>query len=118
MTSLRGRAFVQMWAGWWFLACLATCPAQQTEAETRLVETIKAAAEDGHPDQQCTLDLMYFFGEHGVAQNQAKAVFWWRKAAEQGYADGQHKLGSCYYNGDGLPKDAAEAWKWARKAPE
>ena len=43
---------------------------------------------------------------------------WYRKAADQGYADAQHNLGVMYLNGDGVPKDSAEAVKWFRKAAE
>src|SRR5689334_23216809 len=39
-----------------------------------------------------------------------------RKAAENGDATAQCGLGSCYLNGDGVPKDQAEAVKWFRKA--
>ena len=43
---------------------------------------------------------------------------WYRKAAEQGYASAQYNLGVLYENGDGVPKDAAEAALWYRKAAE
>lgn len=41
-----------------------------------------------------------------------------RKAAEQGDIDAQYKLGNCYYNGNGVSEDKAEAVKWYRKAAE
>ena len=43
---------------------------------------------------------------------------WYRKAAEQGYAQAQHNLGAIYDNGSGVPQDYAEAVKWYRKAAE
>ena len=46
------------------------------------------------------------------------AVKWYRKAAEQGFAQSQHNLGLCYANGEGVPVDMAEAVKWFRKAAE
>ena len=42
----------------------------------------------------------------------------WRKAAEQGDANAQYNLGYCYYNGEGVAKDAIEGVKWYRKAAE
>jgi len=45
-------------------------------------------------------------------------VKWFRKAAEQGFARAQYSLGLCYYDGEGVTKDAAEAVKWFRKAAE
>ncbi len=43
---------------------------------------------------------------------------WYRKAAEQGNAKAQCRLGWCYYYGDGVYKDRAEAMKWYRQAAE
>ncbi len=39
-------------------------------------------------------------------------------AAEQGDAQAQLNLGVCYWNGNGVAKDYAEAVKWFRKAAE
>ena len=41
-----------------------------------------------------------------------------RKAAEQGDAAAQYKMGGAYLHGLGVPKDAAEALEWYRKAAE
>ena len=54
---------------------------------------------------------MYFNGE-GVPENDAEAVKWFRKAAEQGEADGQACLGRMYYDGKGVPQDDGEAYTW------
>ena len=43
---------------------------------------------------------------------------WYRKAAEQGYADAQFNISKMYYKGDGVSQDYAEAAKWYRKAAE
>ncbi len=43
---------------------------------------------------------------------------WFRKAAEQGNAVAQCKLGQCYHNGEGVEQDYAEALKWYRKAAD
>ena len=42
----------------------------------------------------------------------------YRKAAEQGDAEAQCKLGNCYYYGNGVDEDETEAIKWYRKAAE
>jgi hypothetical protein len=44
--------------------------------------------------------------------NAAKAVKWFREAAEQGDAYGQRNLGSSLERGDGVGKDYVEAYKW------
>ena len=42
----------------------------------------------------------------------------YRELAEQGDALAQFKLGSFYYDGEGVPEDDAEAVMWFRKAAE
>ena len=41
-----------------------------------------------------------------------------RASAEAGDASAQRNLGNMYANGEGLPQDYAEAFKWTRKAAE
>jgi TPR repeat protein len=53
-----------------------------------------------------------------VAKDEAEAVKWYRKAAEQGNAGAQFNLGFCYAYGQGVVKNEAEAVKWYRKAAE
>ena len=48
----------------------------------------------------------------------AAAVSWYRKAAEQGYADAQFNLGVMYAKGAGVPQDYAMALPWYRKAAD
>jgi hypothetical protein len=43
-------------------------------------------------------------------------VKWWHKAADQGHANAQLKLGFMYEDGAGVRQDAAEAVKWFRMA--
>ena|GEM_PF-1516776 len=47
-----------------------------------------------------------------------QAVELYRKAAEQGYAHAQNKLGHMYYHGQGVQQDHKEALKWNLKAAE
>ena len=60
---------------------------------------------------------MYCLG-HGVPQDNAEAVKWWHKAAEQGHAGAQLSLGTMYNLGLGVAKNTAEAIKWWRKAAD
>ena len=47
-----------------------------------------------------------------------KAVVWWQKAANQGYAKSQYNLGNCYSEGLGVPQSYVNAVKWYTKAAE
>jgi hypothetical protein len=55
--------------------------------------------------------LMYNNGE-GVPENDAEAVNWFRKAADQGHALAQYNLGSRYANGEGVPENSIRAYVW------
>ena len=46
------------------------------------------------------------------------AVFWWEKAAEQGYAPAQFKLGIAYNGGLGVSLNPEKAVEWFTKAAE
>lgn len=67
------------------------------------------------PKEQCNLARRYQDGD-GVPIDIEKAVYWYRKAAEQGYADAQNGLGICYRNGDGVEYNSELGVYWYRKA--
>ena len=66
---------------------------------------------------QFCLGWMYANG-YGVKKDEAEAVKWYRKAADQNDADAQRNLGVMYEKGRGVKKNEAEAVKWYRKAAE
>ena len=68
-------------------------------------------------EAQNNLGYAYEKGE-GVEQDYAQAVFWYRKAAEQGYAMAQNNMGIMYDNGRGVDQDYDQAVNWYRKAAE
>jgi len=65
------------------------------------------------PGRRCgaKIGLMYFNGE-GVTENDAEAVKWFRKAAEQGDALAQKNLGVMYVTGEGVPVNNVKAYMW------
>ena len=60
---------------------------------------------------QFNLGVIYATGQ-GAPEDDAEAVFWLRKAAEQGHVVAQYNLGQMYANGDGVPEDRVEAYAW------
>ena len=80
-----------------------------------IVETLRATVE-------VKSGLEYYLGE-GVEKDYVKAAKCFRKAAEQGDADGQYHLGQMYWNGEGMPRDDLEAshlvaLQWIQNAAE
>jgi len=74
-------------------------------------------AQNGDAKAQCELGVIYEKGNStGVTRDNAEAVKWYRKAAEQGYSHAQNNLGIMYAQGKGVPKDYAVAMAWFEKA--
>ena len=82
------------------------------------IETVKNKAEDGDPESQFYLGLMFVSGQ-GMKEDALEGVNWLRKSAEQGNALAQFYFGGCYLDGlKGFPKNYDEAFKWIKKSAE
>ena len=71
-------------------------------------------------DMYCQYNLAGYYN-NGTAceKDEEKAVFWYRKSADQGYGSALNNLGFCYENGTGgLEKSDEIALSWYRKAEE
>jgi len=77
--------------------------------------TVNVSAND--LEAQFELAQRYAVGNE-VRQDYAEAVKWYRKAADQDYADAQFELARCYETGNGVRRNYAEAAKWYRLAAE
>ncbi|MGX2975159.1 tetratricopeptide repeat protein, partial [Ursidibacter arcticus] len=75
------------------------------------------AAEQGIPEAQYNLGLMYYNGQ-GVKQDYQQAEKLFQQAAEQGIAQAQYNLGVMYNNGRGVKQDYQQAVKWYQQAAE
>lgn len=64
-------------------------------AFTSVFDATKRLADQGNADAQNAIGYMYDIGE-GIAENDAEAIKWFRKAADQGHAKAQYNLGSMY----------------------
>lgn len=96
--------------------------------EDELLDDTRHRAEQGNSFHQTMLGIRYLEGD-GVLKNDAEAIKWFRKAAEQSDADShygaafgvvtaQFYLGLMYVQGWGVPQDFPEAVKWYRMAAE
>lgn len=79
---------------------------------------IERRAKAGEAAAQFVLGCAYRDGGPILAQNQAEAVQWFRKAAEQGFPEGEHALGGVYLEGRGVAQNDAEAARWYTKAAQ
>jgi uncharacterized protein len=86
-------------------------PRQGWDAEL-VLDAVGAGAEHGHAEAQDFLGYIHASGGlHWIPQNYAEAARWWRKAAEQGYAEAQFRLGL-------VAENPTEGAKWYRKAAD
>ncbi|MBF0161556.1 MAG: sel1 repeat family protein, partial [Magnetococcales bacterium] len=80
--------------------------------------TTAVKAEQGDAVSQWRLGVDYLEGRGGMPQDTGKAEFWLRKAAEQGLAKAQYRLGRLYDKGQGVDQDLPGAAAWYRQAAE
>ena len=96
-------------------------PASFSDAESGKglidIDALTLTAETGDPESQFELARLYDEGD-GVDENNATAVDWYRKAAEQSYAKAQGYLSEMYFLGEGVEVDDEQGVYWARKAAD
>ena len=71
------------------------------------------AAQQGFVPAQASLGILF-----AKMKKPAKAVEWWRLAAEQGDPEAQFNLASAYMTGTGIEQDKGRALDWLVKAAE
>ncbi len=91
---------------------------EQAPAPTVATQQVPTEGEGMTAEQMNSLGDDYLNGRNSKTQNYQEAVKWFRKAAEQGYANGQVNWGYMYENGYGVEKNYTEAVKWYQKAAE
>ena len=64
----------------------------------------------------CIRDRFYAEGQGGLPKDEAKALEWYRKAANQESPLAQVLLGLRYATGRGVPRDDRQAFLWFEKA--
>lgn len=70
-----------------------------------------AGAEEGDDEAQYQMGSWFYHGENDFEQDYAKAVDYWKKAAEHQNAQAMAGLAECYEKGNGIQKDSAQAIK-------
>jgi TPR repeat protein len=73
-------------------AAVFQLPAQQNEADRKLVAEIRARAEMGDAKAQERLGAAFFLGKGGLTKDEVEAYKWWLLAAGQGNDDAKHNM--------------------------
>jgi len=88
------------------------------QAEDENVAKLRRQALAGGAWAQLNLGAAYDHGLSGLRADPAKAVRWYRKAAEQGLDKAQFNLAHCLATGHGTKQDYSESRTWMRRAAE
>lgn len=87
------------------------------EEEPRQSDPLRQEALAGEVDSQLKLASEFFFGTETRPRNPVLAVYWYRKAAEQGSGEGAYNLGVCYEKGWGVDRSSLiRAFEWFDQA--
>src|SRR5580658_3063733 len=89
----------------------------------RHLKELYSAAERGDASAETQVGAFYYKGHpfyqgDAFPQDFAKAMKWWRSAADQGYGDAQFDVGHMYWFGEGIPQNAIQAYKWTLLAAQ
>jgi hypothetical protein len=104
-------------------ACASAPPAPVAPAKASLVpprislndrklENVTWLARRGDLRAMHNLCYRYVHGKYGAAHNDAEALLWCTRAAEEGAGGAQLLLADMYYAGKGVPRDHAVAFRW------
>lgn len=77
------------------------------------INVLRKGADAGHAPSQALLGDILDNSDYDD-----EAVAYYRKAAEQGHADGEFGLGRMYATGEGVKRDIGEARRWITRAAE
>ncbi len=80
-------------------------------------DDIETAANRGDANSQFRLGMSYTNG-HGLVQDHATAVSWFKKAAQSGHKDAQFMLGAALHIGRGIEKNRSQSISWYTKSAE
>jgi hypothetical protein len=116
MRQFRHIALIAACLAVWHGVAAQSAPADDAEAAYRrgdiggAIAIATEAAERSDPRAQA---LLAFYLYTKVPPSPVEAMAWWRRAAEQGHAEGQFMLATQYKYGVVTPADYAAAYKWA-----
>jgi localization factor PodJL len=77
---------------------------------------LREAAAMGNARAQFVIATRYLNGEQGVPQDEARAAYWYERAAAQGLAPAQYRLGTLFERGRGVARDLGAALAWYERA--
>jgi TPR repeat protein len=102
-----------------FLLSAKSSAAQSSDqvARKKDIADLREIAYAGNVNAQVQLGVIYLRGD-GVPKDDAEALKWLQKAADQDNPLAERYLAEMYFKGRGVPADITQAAKWLRMAAE
>ncbi|MGA2889888.1 MAG: tetratricopeptide repeat protein [Terracidiphilus sp.] len=79
-------------------------------------ELLLRAGQMGSRGSQRDLGALYATGDWAGPRDTARAVYWYRLAAERGHDDAQYNLGIMYLSGEGTDPSREDGLSWLNRA--
>jgi TPR repeat protein len=86
--------------------------------DARMLALLQQAAATGYAPAEAQLGLISLEGLAGQPADAKRAADWFGRAARQGHAEAQYRLGLLLMSGRGLPRDTLAATTWLRAAAD
>ena len=87
-------------------------------AQQKEVDEIRRKAEDGDGEAAYALAKLYSKGGKGLCKDEARAIGFYKMAAEAGHASAMGIMSGRYVSGQGVERNPALALRWAAAAVE
>ena len=87
--------------------------------EAAEIAMLQQAAASGCPEAQVEVGMLFFQGHLHCARDRGQALWWWKKAAEQGNLEGMYNVGEAYLQGWGCDNNQPQlnnARHWLQRA--
>jgi uncharacterized protein len=97
--------------------CVLAQSSDPAATRKKAIADLKEVAYAGDVNAQVHLGVIYLTGD-GIAKDDAEAVKWLRKAADQDSALAERYLAEMYFKGRGVAADNEQSAKWLRMAAE
>lgn len=98
-------------------SALVSMDREEKSISEKFIGKVSSLAESGN-GQACRILADCYLNGICIAKDQAKAVEWYIKAADNGETSSVYTLGKLYRDGTGVQKDGAEAVRWFTIAGE
>jgi hypothetical protein len=105
-------------SGFWAISASAVTGAEALQKQAQppadsTVDRLTAPAESGDAAAQLKLGMHYYEDtSRERPPDYEQALKWFHRAADQGNAEAQARIGMMYHTGRGVPRDDAEAARW------